>query len=135
MGITLMQLPDRTIRDVRAELKIWGTYWYNKEQLGGYASRSACDKLGEVMTNSDSHLYEQELTPPPFVQAYDRLINDLVPECRRALRAYYVCGRSGTTKTSKEKRDAIDRQNWALMGFDSKKSYVFWLRRAEMELV
>jgi hypothetical protein len=63
-----MQLPDRTIRDVRAELKIWGTYWYNKEQLGGYASRSACDKLGEVMTNSDSHLYEQELTPPPFVQ-------------------------------------------------------------------
>lgn len=130
-----MQLPNRTIREVRAELKIWGNYWYGKEQLSGYASRSACDKLGEVMTNSDAHLYEQELTPPPFVQAYDRLITGLVPECRRALRAYYVCGRSGTSKTAKDKSGAIDRQNWVLMGFDSKKSYMFWLRRAEMELV
>jgi hypothetical protein len=135
MGKTLMQLPDRTIRDVRAELKIWGNYWYGKEHLSGYARRSACDKLGEVMTNSDSHLYEQELTPPPFVQAYDRLINDLVPECRRALRAYYVCGRSGTSKTVKDKPGAICRQNWALMGFDSKKIFMYWLRKAELELV
>lgn len=130
-----MQLPNRTIREIRAELKIWGNYWYGKEQLSGYASRSACDKLGEVMTNSDAHLYGQDITPPPIVQAYDRLINDMVPECRRALRAYYVCGRGGVSVTAKDKLTAVNRQNWALMGFDSKKSFLFWLRRAEMELI
>lgn len=83
------------------------------------------------MINSDAHLYEQELVPSPIVQ----VMTGLVPECRRALRAYYVCGRSGTSKTAKEKPSAVDRQNWVLMGFDSKKNYMFWLRRAEMELV
>ncbi|MDT3308817.1 hypothetical protein Q4Q46_16575 [Shewanella sp. SP1S1-4] len=27
------------------------------------------------------------------------------------------------------------KEQWALMGFDSKKSYIFWLRKAEMALL
>lgn len=127
-----MQL--RNIQQVRAELAVWGRFWFGQEQLQGYASRSACDKLNEVRTNSDSHLYENEINCPPLVLQYDRLIEKLTPECKRALRAYYVCSRKGTGKTAKAKGD-VQRNNWALMGFADKKEYEFWLRRAEMELL
>jgi hypothetical protein len=46
------------------------------------------------------------------------MIERLAPQCIRAIRAHYVC-----------------KGQWALMGFDSKKSYVYWLRRAEIEIV
>jgi hypothetical protein len=59
-----------------------------------------------------------EITPPREVRLFDQMIERLAPQCIRAIRAHYIC-----------------KGQWALMGFDSKKSYVYWLRRAEIEIV
>ena len=45
-------------------------------------------------------------------------IERLATQCIRAIRAHYIC-----------------KGQWALMEFDSKKSYLYWLRRAEIEIV
>ncbi|MFG0453592.1 hypothetical protein [Shewanella sp. YQ_9] len=61
---------------------------------------------------------ERDINPPPWVIRYDRRIEQLAPECRRAIRAQYLC-----------------RGKWALLDFDSRKSFVFWLRRAELAIL
>lgn len=55
---------------------------------------------------------------PKHVIQFDRMIECLSPNCIRAIRTCYVC-----------------KGQWALMEFDSKKSYLYWLRRAEIALI
>lgn len=103
-----------TIKQLRKELTHWGRYWASKEHGQGYSKRSACERLNEG--RSTNAVYE--ITVPPTVECYDVLITGLSIDCRRALRARYICQR-----------------NWALVGFDSQKSYQYWLVRAEGELL
>ena len=102
-----------TIKVLRHDLTQWGRYWLSREYGQGHARRSACDKLGEMRVSSPTANFEV----PDHVLIYDRRIESLSCDCRRALRVRYICAR-----------------NWALVGFDSKKSYLYWLRRAESEL-
>ncbi|MCL1124217.1 hypothetical protein [Shewanella surugensis] len=104
-----------SIKTLRSELTIWGRYWRGQEYGGGYGSRSACDKLGEIRIESSASV-EQKV--PDHVYQYDQQIEHLSQDCRRALRVRYIC-----------------KKNWALVGFDSEKSYMYWLRRAEGELL
>ncbi|NRD72684.1 hypothetical protein HQQ94_05360 [Shewanella sp. VB17] len=101
-----------SIKVLRHGLTQWGRYWQSREYGQGHASRSACDKLGEIRGPS---VIDFEV--PSHVLTYDRRIEALSSGCRRALRVHYLCQR-----------------NWALVGFDSKKSYLYWLRRAESAL-
>lgn len=108
-------LNKKSIKLVRKELRAWGKYWHYQEQGQGFAGRSACDKLGEVLTGNAVFV---EHSAPSHILAYDADIERLTPNCRRALRACYICNR-----------------NWALIGFDSQRSYEFWLRKAEGALL
>ncbi|MCL1124136.1 hypothetical protein [Shewanella surugensis] len=107
-----MQIERMSIKTLRRELKTWGLYWRGQEYGGGYGSRSACDKLGEIRIEST------EQPVPDHVHQYDQQVEQLSNDCRRALRVRYIC-----------------TKNWALVGFDSEKSYQYWLRRAEGELL
>ena len=104
------------MKALRFGLKRWGNYWAHQEQGQGFASRSQCDKLGEVIVYGSAGI--GEVTPPREVRQFDQMIERLTPQCIRAIRAHYIC-----------------KGQWALMGFDSQKSYVYWLRRAEIEIV
>lgn len=105
------------IKRLRSELKVWGRYWAHQERGQGYASRSACDRLSEPFIISGQGGSHEHMTPD-HINKYDMKIQCLAPNCRRALRTQY-----------------ISQGQWQLMGFDSKKSFLYWLRRAEMELV
>jgi hypothetical protein len=104
------------MKALRHGLTRWGHYWAHQEFGQGFASRSQCDKLGEVIVYGSSAVVE--ITPPREVRQFDLMIERLTPQCIRAIRAHYIC-----------------KGQWALMGFDSKKSYVYWLRMAEIGLV
>ncbi|PKI08311.1 hypothetical protein CXF78_01655 [Shewanella sp. 11B5] len=104
------------MKTLRHGLTRRGNYWAHQEYGQGFASRSQCDKLGEVIVYGSSAVVE--ITPPLEVRQFDQMIERLSPQCIRAIRVHYIC-----------------KGQWALMEFDSKKSYVYWLRRAEIELV
>ncbi|WP_112353000.1 hypothetical protein [Shewanella benthica] len=104
------------IKNLRKELKVWGRYWSRQELGQGYASRSACDRLKEPFTPSRCGGSRNHL-PPDHINSYDMKVYTLAIDCRRALRAQYICN-----------------GQWQLIGFDSKKTFLFWLRRAEMAL-
>ncbi|ABE56535.1 hypothetical protein Sden_3259 [Shewanella denitrificans OS217] len=103
------------MKALRAGLVTWGNYWAFQELGQGFGSRSVCDKLGEVQVYGASVVHE--LNVPKHVAQFDKMIERLSPNCKRAIRTCYVC-----------------KGQWILMGFDSKQSYVYWLRKGEMAL-
>ena len=105
------------MKKLRKELKVWGRYWAQQEQGQGYASRSACDRLKEPFTPS-SNGGSRDHMPPEHINFYDVKVYKLTPDCRRALRAQYICNKQ-----------------WQVLGFDSKKTFLFWLLRAERALL
>ena len=102
---------------MRKELKVWGRYWAQQELGQGYSSRSACDRLKEPFTPSRCGGSRDHI-PPDHINNYDMKVDGLALNYRRALRAQYIC-----------------MGQWKLLGFDSQKTFLFWLRRAEIELV
>ncbi len=108
--------PVMNIKRLRSELKAWGRYWARQEQGQGYASRSACDRLSEPFTPRGCGGTRDHL-PPDHINRYDMKVYCLAHDCRRALRAQYIC-----------------KGQWPLMGFDSEKTFLYWLRRAEVAL-
>jgi hypothetical protein len=120
MKINVQQLQHQQVtlnmKGLRHGLTRWGNYWVHQEYGQGFACRSQCDKLGEVIVYGSSAVVE--ITPPLEVRQFDQMIERLTPQCIRAIRSHYVC-----------------KEQWALMGFDSKKSYVYWLRKAEISLI
>ncbi|GIU15649.1 hypothetical protein TUM4261_32980 [Shewanella sp. c952] len=107
--------PVMNIKRLRSELKAWGRYWASQEKGLGYASRNACDRLGEPITTG--YFNARESITPNHIILYDVKINGLAVKCRQAIRAQYVC-----------------RGKWELMGFESKKNFLFWLNRGEINL-
>ncbi|MGE4259994.1 hypothetical protein [Shewanella sp.] len=105
------------MKQLRLELRQWANWWLRHEYGQGYASRSACDKIKEPLIH-DVSVIELDIQPPRYVVRYDLKVEKLSMDCRRAIRAHYFC-----------------RGNWALAGFDSRKTFLFWLRRAELVLV
>ncbi len=106
----------RTVKNLRKELRIWGNYYVKYEMGSGYPSRSACDRLQEAVIRSVGSV-EPELSAPPAIYATDLMVKKLSFNCRKAVRVQYLC--SG---------------NWAQF-YDSKKTFTFWLKRAEIALL
>ncbi len=92
------------IKHLRRELRTWGRYWAHQEHGQGYSSRSACDRLKDPFLPTGCGDTRDHL-PPGHINRYDMKISGLAPNCRRALRAQYICN-----------------GQWQLIGFDSKKS-------------
>lgn len=105
------------MKRLRSELKAWGRYWAYQERGQGYSSRSACDRLKDPFTPSSCAVTNDHV-PPRHIERYDVIVTGLAIDCRRAIRAQYIC-----------------QGQWQLLGFDSKKTFLFWLRRAEIALI
>ena len=105
------------IKTLRKELKVWGRYWSRQELGQGYASRSACDRLKEPFAPSSQGGSRDHISPE-HINRYDIKVCCLAHDCRRALRAQYIC-----------------HGQWQLLGFDSNKTFLFWLTRAEIALI
>ena len=105
------------MKELRLELRAWANWWLRHEYGDGHANRSACDKLQDPIVNS-SNGAERDIQPPPHIRIITRRVDSLSGDCKRAIRAEYMC-----------------RGRWALMEFDSRRSFIFWLRRAELALV
>ncbi|RLV60989.1 hypothetical protein D5018_03870 [Parashewanella curva] len=105
----------RTIKKLRSELRLWGNYSLKREFGQGFPSRSACDRLKEPIMHNGGNTFEHEM--PREVQAVDRLVNRLSVDCRKAIRVQYQCG-----------------GHWQGL-FKEKKSFLFWLKRAELALL
>lgn len=114
----------RTIKDVRSDLKVWGDFWARQEEGQGYASKSNVQALKETLMigcaiQGTSHLVSHladSIHVPTFVASIDREISGLRKECKVALRQKYIC-------------------RGQILFFDSSKTYLFWLRRAEAHLL
>jgi hypothetical protein len=116
MKINVQQLQHQQVTLNMKALRHGLTRWVHQEFGQGFASRSQCDKLGEVIVYGRSAVVE--ITPPLEVRQFDQMSTRLTPQCIWAIRAQYVC-----------------KGQWALMGFDSKKSYLYWLRLGEISLL
>lgn len=105
------------MKQLRLELRQWANWWLRHEYGKGFSNRSSCDRLQDpVMFGTGGA--ERDIQPPSDVRLMTNRIDELTDTCRLALRAEYMC-----------------RGRWALCGFDSKKTFIFWLRRAELALV
>ncbi|MBD1583480.1 hypothetical protein [Pseudoalteromonas sp. S16_S37] len=118
------------LKQVRAQLKLWGRYWASKEALQGYAQKSSTHKIYENHVlggsfSSDAHLYSHGsngINPPEHIALLSDKIETLRAECKKVLIAKYV-----------KKMDLKEACAWG--GFDSATSVDFWLLRAETGLL
>ena len=106
----------RTIKNLRKELRVWGNFYVKYEMGNSYPSRSACDRLSEPVIRGGNSV-APEIDTPSHILVTDRLVNRLSNNCRKAIRVQYLC--SGEFAAF----------------FDSKKSFLFWLKRAEIALM
>ncbi|MCH4294208.1 hypothetical protein MJ923_07805 [Shewanella sp. 3B26] len=106
------------VKVVRLELRTWGNWWMRHEYGRGFAGRSACDKLKEPVTFGNTFRPVPEINPPSHIERTGRRVEQLTPDARRAIRAEYLC-----------------RGNWALCEFESKSSFIFWIRSAERAML
>jgi hypothetical protein len=102
------------IKQLRAELRVWGRYWASKEELQGYASTSVTERCCEVMRtgiwiSSDKHLFSHKsdsILPPEWVNALGSEIDRLPLNYRSAINAFYVRGHQIKGRWSKTLSEA-----------------------------
>jgi len=114
----------RTIKDVRFELKQWGNFWAHQEVGQGYASKSNIQAIKETLdvgcaSTSDLHLFShrsESIYVPPHIARIDSDLERLSHECRTAIRQRYV-------------------NRGQILYFADKETFLFWIRKAERELL
>jgi hypothetical protein len=75
------------MKALRHGLTRWGNYLAHQKYGQGFACRSQCDKLGEVIVYGSSAVVE--ITPPLEVRQFDQMIERLTPQCIRAITTTY----------------------------------------------
>jgi hypothetical protein len=113
----------RTIKDVQSELKQWGNFWARQEAGQGFSSKSNVQAIKETCevgcaSSSTLHLYSSadSIHVPDYIEVIDNSLEKLSRNCRAAIRQCYV---NKSIKLSSE----------------DKKAFLFWLRKAERELL
>ncbi|NQY64723.1 MAG: hypothetical protein HRT38_13510 [Alteromonadaceae bacterium] len=114
----------RTIKDVRFELKQWGDFWVRQELGQGYSSKSNVQAIKEACqvgcaSSSDLHLFSHRadsIFVPAHIEVIDRDLERLSPRCITALRQRYV-------------------NKGQILYFSEKETYMFWVTKAERELL
>ena len=114
----------RTIKEVRFELKQWGDFWARQELGQGYASKSNVQAIKEACqvgcaSSSDLHLFSHRadsIYVPENISVTDHDLERLPPECITALRQRYV-------------------NKGQMLYFSDKETFIFWMNKAERELL
>ena len=114
----------RTIKDVRSELKQWGDFWVRQEEGQGYSSKSNVQAIKEACevgsaSSSDLHLFSHRadsIFVPAHIEVIDSNLEKLSSRCITAIRQRYV-------------------NKGQILYFSDKESFLFWLKKAERELM
>lgn len=114
----------RTIKDVQFELKQWGSFWAQQEEGQGYASKSNVQAIKEACevgcaSSSTLHLFShrsESIHVPDYIQYTDDRILLLEPQCKTAIRQRYI-------------------NRGQLLYFSDAKTFIFWVKKAERELL
>lgn len=86
------------IVEMRKELRSWGKFWRDKEQLQGYASKSTTARLMEIgrtgiWASSDKHLHSHGsdgINVPDWVARIDKAVNQLPVQERVTIMYHYI---------------------------------------------
>ena len=114
----------RTIKDVRFELKQWGHFWARQEEGQGFSSKSNVQAIKEACevgsaSSSDLHLFSHRsdsIFVPAHIEEIDHDLERLNPKCITAIRQRYV------TKG-------------LILYFEDKKTFLYWVTKAERGLL
>ena len=114
----------RTIKDVRFELKQWGNFWARQEEGREYSSKSNVQAIKEACqvgcaSSSDLHLFSHRadsIFVPAHIKVIDHELERLRPIYITALRQRYV-------------------NKGQILYFADKKTFLFWVNKAERELL
>ena len=114
----------RTIKGVRFELKQWGDFWARQELGTGYSSKSNVQGIKEAClvgcaSSSDLHLFSHRadsIYVPAHITVIDESLERLSPKCITALRQRYV-------------------NKGQILYFSNKEIFLFWVKKAERELL
>ena len=91
-------MPLKTIKQVRKDLRMWGSFWAQAEMGQGYARQSVTARIMEIMRtqiqiSSDLHLFSHQadnLYVPPHIDEVGKAIDRLSHNCRSALADKYI---------------------------------------------
>ncbi|WP_440055471.1 hypothetical protein ACSLBF_04845 [Pseudoalteromonas sp. T1lg65] len=108
-----------TIKQLRQALKRWGKFWYGKELGKGFNRVAVTENISRYSVAGCS---SDQMSVPAEISGLTAIIDNLRPECKRALRVKYLSTDKGL--------EAIK-----MTGFDSKRSFEFWLVKAERALL
>ncbi len=114
----------RTIKDVQFDLKQWGIFWARQEEGQGYSSKSNVQAIKEACevgcaSSSTLHLFNSSadsIHVPEHIERIDNSLESLSHQCKIALRQRYI-------------------NRGAILYFANKKVFLFWIRKAERELL
>ena len=91
-------MPLKTIKQVRKDLRVWGSFWANAEMGQGYARQSVTARICEIMRtqvqiSSDLHLFSHQADNfyvPPHIDEIGKAIDRLSLRCRTAVKDKYI---------------------------------------------
>jgi hypothetical protein len=114
----------RTIKDVKYELKLWGNFWARQEEGQGYANKSNVQAIKEACEvgcagSSTLHLFSHRsdsINVPDYIESIDRRMEKLTSKCKTAIRQRYI-------------------NRGKILYFADARSFLFWIDKAERELL
>jgi len=114
----------RTIKDVQSELKQWGNFWARQEEGQGFSSKSNAQSVKEACevgcaSSSTLHLFSHSadnIHVPHNIEVIDNILECLTPQCKTAIRQRYI-------------------NKGKVLYFPDKKAFLFWVGKAERELL
>ncbi len=114
----------RTIKDVQYDLRLWGNFWARQEEGQGYSNKSNIQAIKEACevgcaSSSTLHLFKNtanSIHVPKHIEGIDNSIGNLDPKCKVALRQRYI-------------------NRGKILYFADLKAFLFWVRKAERELL
>ena len=113
----------RTIKDVQHELKQWGNFWSRQEEGQGFSSKSNVQAIKETCevgcaSSSTLHLFNgsDSIHAPDHIEVIDNNLKSLSHQCKTAIRQRYI-------------------NKGQILLFSDAKTFIFWVRKAERELL
>jgi hypothetical protein len=114
----------RTIKDVQFDLKLWGNFWAKQEEGQGYASKSNVQAIKEACevgcaSSSTLHLFSHRsdsIHVPKHIESIGDRLDCLDHKCKTAIRQRYI-------------------NKGQIRYFADAKSFLFWINKAEREML
>ena len=114
----------RTINDVQHELKLWGNFWAKQEEGQGFSSKSNVQAIKEACevgcaSSSTLHLFSHRsdsIYVPAYIESIDGRLSCLDHRCKTAIRQRYI-------------------NKGKIRYFADAKSFLFWINKAEREML